>query len=131
VTVVAPDPGLPRWLTARRSYEDDLATIPLVIARLRRGGFELIHALHPAAGWAAARAGGPPLVFSLPAAPERRWLVARRYRLELCLAAVAAAAAVTAPDEQASAACRRYLLREARVAASAEDFDALYREVAA
>jgi hypothetical protein len=124
----------PHALMRRRSYEPGLADLAMLSWRLLRGGYDIAHAFAPAHAWTAVevqRAGGPTAVVSFSEAPTRCWLVARRYRIELLLQAVASAGAVTVPTAEAASACRRYLLREPLVAPTEpERFEGVY-EVAA
>lgn len=113
-----------------RHYEDHVDSIPWMTWRLLLGRYELAHAFHPAYAWAAVkarRAGGPPVVFSFHGIPERRYLVQRRYRLEMLKSTIAAAAATTVLSEAAARVFRRYLLADPTVLSGgvlAEEFAA-------
>ena len=59
----------PPRVTAERYYEDDLALVPSLVWKLRRGPYDIAHALAPAFGWGAAQArriGGPQFALSVP-----------------------------------------------------------------
>jgi phosphatidylinositol alpha-mannosyltransferase len=95
-----------------RWYEDHVANAPNVIVRLLRGRFDVAAAFHNADAWAAVKArrlGGPPVVFNHHGLPTRRYLVERRYRVEMMRAAIAGAGATTVLSEAAARAVRRYL----------------------
>jgi glycosyltransferase involved in cell wall biosynthesis len=101
-------------------YEYHVANAPGVAWRLRRGGFDVVHAFFPVDAWVAVqlrRRGGPPVVATLHGIPTRRYLVARRYRLEMLRAIAAGADECTVLSEAAADRFRRYLLREPRVLA--------------
>ena len=105
----------PRFLTARRGYDEDLGLVPATMAELLRGGFDVAHAFSGVDAWAAVRAralGGPPVVFTLARAPLRQDLVARRYRLAMTVAAATGAERCSVLSARAAAAFRRYLLRD-------------------
>jgi glycosyltransferase involved in cell wall biosynthesis len=99
-------------------HEDWLGTVPAFAWRLIRGDFEIAHAFHLSAAWAALRArrlGGPRIVFSFHGMPTREHLVARRYRLEMLQEVVSGAAASCVLSEAAADPFRRYLLCEPHV----------------
>ena len=101
-----------------RWYEDHVDSTPAAMAALVRGRFDVAHAFHPAYAWAAVgarRFGAPPVAFSFHGIPERRYLVQRRYRLEMMQRIVSEAAAVTVLSERAAEVFRRHLLREPTV----------------
>ena len=101
-----------------RWYEDHLNSVPGAMLALLRGRFDVAHAFHPAYAWGAAkarRAGGPPFVFSFHGIPERRYLVQRRYRLEMIKLAISEAERVTVLSHAAATPFRRYLLAEPEV----------------
>ena len=131
VTVVSGQP-LPRAFTDRRGYEERLGTVPSLVARLARGGFDIAHAVHPASAWGAVlarRLGGAPVLFSLASPPTREWLVARRYRLAIAVRAAGEADACSVPSPEAALAFRRYLLREPTLAGEPRSYRELYRQV--
>ncbi len=110
------------WRPAERLplswYESHVAHAPPVWWQLRRGGFDVAHAFWPVDAWAATRAqeaGGPPVVFSYHGIANRRYLVKRRYRLEMTARAIARAAAVTALSEAAAEPLERYFGRDVEV----------------
>ena len=101
-----------------RWYERFLTNVPNVVRGLLRGRFDLAHAHFPSDAWAAVQArrlGGPPVVFTLHGMPTRRYLVSRRYRLEMLRAAVTGAAACTVWSRAAAQPFRNYLLRDPAV----------------
>ena len=109
----------PPYMRPLRWYEDHIANTPSAAYRLWRGDYEIAHAFFPADAWAAQqvrrRAGGPPFVFTIHGIPVRRYLVERRYRLEMQLSLVKEAAATTVLSEAAAEGVRRYLLAEPTV----------------
>jgi phosphatidyl-myo-inositol alpha-mannosyltransferase len=101
-----PRPGPLRW------YEDHIESAPAMAWHLLRGGYDLAHAFVPSYAWTAVKArrlGGPPVVFSFHGIPERRYLIGRRYRLEMLHATVTGAAATTVLSDAAATVLRRYL----------------------
>ncbi len=93
-------------------YEDHLAGLPGMVARLAAGSFDVAHGFFPAQSWGAVKArrlGGPPVVSSLLGLPVRTHLVARRYRIEMMRASMVEADRCTVLSEAAAAAVRRYL----------------------
>jgi glycosyltransferase involved in cell wall biosynthesis len=96
-------------------YEDHIESAPAMVRRLLRDNYDLAHAFVPSYAWAAVKArrlGGPPTVFSFHGIPERRYLIARRYRIEMLETIVAKAAATTVLSQAAAAVFRRYLLAD-------------------
>jgi len=101
-----------------RWYEDHLDSLPAAMLYLLRGRFDVAHAFHPAYAWGAAQAqplGAPPFVFTFHGIPERRYLVQRRYRLEMMKTAISRASRVTVLSNAAAVPFRRYLLVEPEV----------------
>jgi phosphatidylinositol alpha-mannosyltransferase len=108
----------PDRLLARRAYEDYLATVPIQSFDLLRGSYDVAHAFHSVSAWAALQAqrrGGPPVVFTTTGITTRGYLVARRYRMDMNLAAAADAAACSVFSEAAAVPFERYLLRKPEV----------------
>jgi glycosyltransferase involved in cell wall biosynthesis len=108
----------PPEMRMQRWYEYHLGNMPNVIWRLLREEFEVAHAYFPSDAWAAVRAqrlGGPRVILSLQGIPTRKYLVSRRYRLEMLRSAVAGAAACTVLSDAAARPFHRYLLREPHV----------------
>lgn len=108
----------PPALRPLRWYEYHVGNVPNVVWQLLRGRYDLAHAFFATDAWAAVqaqRAGGPPVVFSFHGIPTRRYLVQRRYRLEMMRSTVERAAACTVLSGAAAVPFRRYLLREPRV----------------
>jgi len=96
-----------------RWYEDHVESAPVMVRQLLRGHYDLAHAFVPSYAWAAVKArrlGAPPVVFSFHGIPERRYLIARRYRIEMLEAIIAEAPATTVLSRAAAAVFRRYLL---------------------
>jgi len=96
-------------------YEEHIESVPAMTSQLLKGGYDVAHAFIPSYAWAAVKArrlGGPPVVFSFHGIPERRFLIARRYRIQMLHATVAGAAATTVLSNAAANAFRRYLLAE-------------------
>jgi len=105
----------PPALSPLRFYEHYVETLPAALRRLRPGEFDVAHAFFPTDAFAAAlrrERGGPPFVFSIHGIPTRRYLVARRYRLEMLTRSIRAAGELTVLSRAAAQAARRYLLRE-------------------
>lgn len=105
-------PPTPPGLT---TYEYHLVSVPITVARLVRGRFDVAHSFFPSDSWAAVRArrlGGPPVVSTLHGIPSREYLVARRHRLEMLLAVAREAGECSVLSEAARAAFRAYLLRD-------------------
>jgi phosphatidylinositol alpha-mannosyltransferase len=99
-------------------YDYHLVNAPNVAVHLRRGDFDVVHAFFPVDAWVAVRLrrrGGSPVIATLHGMPTRRYLVARRYRLEMLRAVAAGADECTVLSEAAADHFRRYLLREPRV----------------
>lgn len=99
-------------------HERFLGNVHNVALELLRERYDLAHAFFPADAWAAVkmrRLRGPPVVFSLHGIPTRRYLVNRRYRLEMLQSTIAGAAACTVLSKAAADAFERFLLREPRV----------------
>ncbi len=129
VTILAAHPGRPRRFDDRAGfevvldwrppaigplawYEDHVADSPRVAWRLLRGDFDVAQTFHPATAWAATwarRRGGPPVVAALHGIPARKFLVSRRYRLDMTAAGLQAAEQAAVLSEAAVAATRRYL----------------------
>jgi glycosyltransferase involved in cell wall biosynthesis len=81
----------PVGVLSRRGFEDHLGHLPATSLALRRGDFDVAHAFYPGDGAVAARWAGRtrrPAVMTWLGAPTRKWLVGRRRRLDLSLAAV-------------------------------------------
>jgi glycosyltransferase involved in cell wall biosynthesis len=96
-------------------YEDHIESVPAMASQLLTGDYDVAHAFIPSYAWGAVKArrfGGPPVVFSFHGIPQRRFLIARRYRIEMLRATVAGAAATTVLSDAAADVFRRYLLVE-------------------
>ena len=110
--VLALAPREAAWLEqrlARRGYEPGLTRLPAAYAALRRVEPDVTVAYTPADGLAAAlwasRDGGCALL-SLTVAPDRRWLVARRLRVEALMRAARSVRGVLVPSPEVAAALR-------------------------
>lgn len=102
----------------RRLYEDYLTHVPFSYLSLRRGDFDLAHALYPTDALAAARwsaEGGGPSILSYMGIPSHFGLLSRRRRVEITLRAARGCDAVVALSDAAAAAFSRWLGIEARV----------------
>ena len=124
-------PRLPEARLRRRMFEEHLGHIPFAARALRRGDDDVVHALHPTSGVAAARAGRRPLVLSYMGIPHRQALANRRLRVETMRRALAAADAVVALSETAAHGFERWLGVEARVIAPGVDLAAFTPDPAA
>ncbi len=108
----------PPELPGTRAYEYHAVNAINVARHLRHGEYDVVHSFFPVDAWVAVqlrRRGGPPVVATLHGIPTRRYLVARRYRLETLQAVVAGADECTVLSEAAADPFRRYLLRDPRV----------------
>ncbi len=84
-------PRPPQGFLVRRGYEAYMTHVPLSYLALRRGVYDVAHALYPTDALAAARwrrKTGRPALLSYMGIPEREWLTADRCRLEILLRAV-------------------------------------------
>jgi phosphatidylinositol alpha-mannosyltransferase len=108
----------PAGRLTRRRFEDHLTHVPLSYLSLRRGRDDVAHAVYATDALAAARwtrETGRPSVFAVLGTPDRRYLVGRRHRTRITLAAARGCSAVTVLSEFAADALRRELGIEARV----------------
>lgn len=99
-------------------YEHHVATVPGTLVELQRGRYDVVHAFFAPQAWAGVRwrdRGGPPVVFSIHGILNRRYLVKRRYRLELIEGAIARADAVNVLSEAARRSLRSLFGREPSV----------------
>lgn len=115
-------PRLPEARLKRRGFEDHLGHLPFLYAHLRRGGYDLAHALHHADA-SAALGAGVPTVWTFLGVPHRSGLANRRKRLELVQRAMRADATLVL-SHGAARAFRRWLGREPRVIHPGVDLDA-------
>jgi Glycosyltransferase Family 4 len=121
-------------LLERRSYEAELAAVPAMAWALLREPFEIAHAFSHLAAWTAGRVrglGGPPVLFTLPWAPTRQWLLAARWRLAIVREAAERSAAVTVLSQDDAERFERYLLRRPEVVpdGAAARYEVLYERV--
>jgi glycosyltransferase involved in cell wall biosynthesis len=117
-------PRPPQGRLLRRGYEPYLTHVPLSYGALRRGSYELAHAMYPADALAAARwrrRTGSPAVLSYMGIPDRVGLREFRRRLEVLLRAIDGCNAVVALSEFAGQAFRYWLGYEPRVIAPGVD----------
>ena len=108
----------PAGRLARRAFEDHLTHLPFTYASLLAGADDVAHATYVTDAVAAARwsrRSGRPSVHAVLGAPDRRYLVKRRKRVELWLEAAQGCDVVTVLSEAAAALLRRELGIEARV----------------
>jgi glycosyltransferase involved in cell wall biosynthesis len=135
VTLITSHPGRPRvseedgfrvirnwrlpYMRPLRWYEDHIANVPFDVWRLWQERFDVAHAFFPAEAWAAVaarrRLGGPPVGFSIHGIPVRKYLVERRYRLDMLRTAIDGAEFTTVLSDAAAEATRRYLLHQPEV----------------
>jgi rhamnosyl/mannosyltransferase len=111
----------------RRMFEEHLTHVPLSYAELRRGRYDVAHALYPTDALAAARwrsKTGRPAVLSYMGVPHRRGLANRRWRPEITRRAFAGSSAVVMLSEAAATASERWLGFRPRVIAPGIDLDA-------
>jgi glycosyltransferase involved in cell wall biosynthesis len=115
------------------TYEHHVANIPGVVWELLRGDYEVAHAFFGPDAWAALKArrwGGPSVIFSFHGIPNRRYLVRRRYRLELIETAARESADVSVLSGAAVDPFRRYFAREPLVLPGGVFCDAFAADVA-
>lgn len=108
----------PEGRLRRRRYEDYLTHVPFSYLSLRRGGYDLAHALYPTDALAAARwaqESGRPSILSYMGIPSHFGLLSRRLRVDITLRAARGCDAVVALSDAAAAAFRRWLGVEAQV----------------
>jgi glycosyltransferase involved in cell wall biosynthesis len=112
---------------ARRMWEEHLTHVPRSYLELRRGDYDVAHALYPTDALVAARwsAGtGRPAVHSFMGIPHRQGLANRRGRLAIVRRAIAGTGATVALSDAALAGFERWLGVEARVIYPGVDLDA-------
>src|SRR3712207_7299193 len=100
-------PRLPERRLERRGFEQHLGHLAFLYAHLKRGRYDVAHALHHT-GAATALRVGLPTVWTFMGVPHRRGLANRRLRLKLVREAVEADVTV-ALSHAAAAAFRRWL----------------------
>jgi glycosyltransferase involved in cell wall biosynthesis len=111
----------------RRLFEDHLTHVPFSYVSLRRGQYDVAHALYPTDAVAAARwtaRTGRPSVLSYMGIPHRRNLADRRWRIGTLRRALAGCSAVTSLSKAADAGFRRWLGVETRVIPPGVDLQA-------
>jgi hypothetical protein len=135
--VIAPAPSrLPEAVLRRRGFTGPLTHLPLSVAALARGGYEIAHAFSPPDALAARlwrRRSGGLVVYTCTEALGRERLADRRLRLALLTAALEESDAVTATGPAEAAALARWMLVDAPVVAPHEGaaYDRLYRALPA
>ena len=105
-------------LLSRRGFTVPLSHVPLVVARLVAGRFDVVHAFtvpDAAAALAWGRLTGRPVVFTCVEVLDRSRLADRRLRRQLLCAATARSHAILAASEPARAALERWLMVDAPV----------------
>jgi glycosyltransferase involved in cell wall biosynthesis len=103
---------------SRRMWEDHLLHVPRSYLELRRGDYDVAHALYPTDALAAARWSaetGRPAVHSFMGIPHRQGLANRRGRVEIVRRAIAGTRATVALSEAARDGFARWLGVDARV----------------
>jgi glycosyltransferase involved in cell wall biosynthesis len=117
----------PEGRLERRMFEEHLTHVPFSYAELRRGRYDVAHALYPTDALAAARwrsRTGRPAVLSYMGIPHRRGLANRRRRPEITRRAFAGSSAVVMLSEAAATASERWLGFRPRVITPGIDLDA-------
>jgi D-inositol-3-phosphate glycosyltransferase len=111
----------------RRLFEDHLTHVPFSYLSLRRGDYDVAHALYPTDGLAAARwteRTGRPSILSYMGIPHRRSLADRRWRIATVRRAIAGCSAVTSLSQAADRGFRRWLGVGTRVIPPGVDLEA-------
>jgi hypothetical protein len=119
-----------------RGFATPLTHVPSVVAALRRGRYDVAHALSPQDALAALlwrRRGGGAVVFSPAEPPSRETLADRRLSLRLVQRALDESDAVVALTDTTRAATARWLALEVPLieAHDAAGWESLYRELLA
>jgi hypothetical protein len=123
-------------LLRRRGFAGRMTAVPLGVAALLRGGFDVAHAFSPADALTARlwrRLVGRPAAFTCAEPLDRDRLADRRLRLWLLQRAVGDSDAVIAATEESRAALARWLALDAPVIESrdAAAYERLYRKLLA
>lgn len=121
------NPRLPEDRLERRRFEAHLTHVPFSYLSLRRGDYDVAHALHVTDALAANRwamQAGKPSILSYMGIPDHPGLTDRRLRLQLTLRAVAGCDAVVALSRGAADAFHRWLGVDAKVIHPGVDLDA-------
>jgi hypothetical protein len=126
-------PGAEQVLRVR-GFTAALTHVPLAVAALARGGYDVAHAFTPtdalaALTWRRATGGGA-VVYTLTGPVGRDTLADRRLKLRLLERALAEGDAVLAADDAARDAARRWLALDVPVL-DAAGHERLYRELLA
>ena len=117
----------PEGQLLRRGFDGHLTHAPLTYLTLRRGGYDVVQALHVTDGAVAARWSertGRPAVLSYMGVPTHAHLTNRRMRLKLTLRAARGCAAVVAQSTSAADAFDHWLGVKARVIHPPVDLEA-------
>jgi glycosyltransferase involved in cell wall biosynthesis len=111
----------------RRLFEDHLTHVPFSYLSLKRGRYDVAHAMYPTDALAAARwteRTGHPSLLSYMGIPHRRNLADRRWRIATLRRAIAGCSALTTLSEAADRGFRRWLGVGTRVIPPGVDLDA-------
>lgn len=120
-------PRPPHRYLVGRGYESYVTHVPFSYLALRRGNYDLAHALYPSDGLAAGRWGrrtGRPTVLTYMGVPETTWLDARHGRRRILERAVASCDAVVVLSRHAADVLRQSLDHNPHVIAPGVDLDA-------
>lgn len=120
-------PRPPHRLLERAGFENYLTHVPMSYLALRRGAYDVAHALYPTDALAAARWGrrtGRPALLSYMGIPGSEWLDSARGRREILRRAVDGCDAVVVLSRHAAEALRDSLGHEPRVIPPGVDLDA-------
>jgi hypothetical protein len=115
VSVLTPRPTALEASLARRGFTTPLTHLPLTLAALMRGNYDVAHAFSPQDAYVALlwrRRSGRPVVFSLIEPIERERLADGRLRLRFLNTALEQSDAVIVHDDEARAAAWRWLALE-------------------
>jgi len=125
---------VPEALLRKRGFTGPLTPLPVTLAALSRGGYDVAHAFSApdaAAALAWRRLVRRPVVFTCPEVLGREHVADRRLRLELLSRAVGDSDAVTAPSSASRDALWRWLAVDATLLepSDAAGHERLYREL--
>jgi hypothetical protein len=123
-SVVRAEPfDLAEGLLRRRGFAGSLTRIPTLVAKLRRGSYEVVEAFSPLdaeAGLLSRRLGGPPVVFTPAVAPSRANLADRRRSFRQAIQSYGKSDAVLALDREIQTEVKRWLALDVDVVAPAD-----------
>jgi hypothetical protein len=134
VGVLGSDPSPLDALLERRGFTTPVTHLPMTVAALARGRYDVAHAFSAQDAYTALRwrrRSGRPVVFSLTEPIERERLANRRLRLRFLSAALEQSDTVIAHDEDTRAAAWRWLAIDAPVIEPSDGaaHDRLYRSL--